>query len=52
MQTAKIVTVAGLALVAALALAQDGPYKVLKVAKVGGDGGFDYVSADSEGRKL
>jgi DNA-binding beta-propeller fold protein YncE len=29
-----------------------GPYKVLKVAKVGGDGGFDYVNADSDGRRL
>ena len=28
------------------------PYKVLKAAKVGGDGGFDYVYADSEGRRL
>jgi DNA-binding beta-propeller fold protein YncE len=31
---------------------QDGPYKVVKIAKVGGDGGFDYVYADSDGRKL
>jgi DNA-binding beta-propeller fold protein YncE len=30
----------------------DGPYHVLKTAKVGGDGGFDYVYADSDGRKL
>jgi DNA-binding beta-propeller fold protein YncE len=30
----------------------DSPYKVLKTAKVGGDGGFDYVYADSEGRRL
>ena len=30
----------------------EGPYKVLKTAKVGGDGGFDYVYADSAGRKL
>ena len=30
----------------------DGPYKVLKSVKVGGDGGFDYVYADSEGRRL
>ncbi len=52
MKKARIVTVAGLALVAALALAQDGPYKVLKTAKVGGEGGFDYVYADSDGRKL
>ncbi len=29
-----------------------GPYQVLKTAKVGGDGGFDYVYADSGGRKL
>jgi DNA-binding beta-propeller fold protein YncE len=32
--------------------AQDGPYKVLKAAKVGGDGRFDYVYADEAGRKL
>jgi DNA-binding beta-propeller fold protein YncE len=29
-----------------------GPYKVLKTAKVGGDGGFDYVYADVAGRRL
>jgi DNA-binding beta-propeller fold protein YncE len=47
------------AVIAALAfsgLAQQaptaGPYKVLKTAKVGGDGGFDYVYADSAGRRL
>jgi hypothetical protein len=28
------------------------PYKVLKTAKVGGAGGFDYVYADEAGRKL
>lgn len=33
-------------------LAQDGPYKVLKTSKAGGAGGFDYVYADSAGRKL
>jgi hypothetical protein len=32
--------------------AASGPYKVLKTAKVGGEGGFDYVSADVEGRRL
>lgn len=32
--------------------AADEPYKVLKTAKVGGDGGFDYVYADSDGRRL
>ena len=30
----------------------DGPYKILKSAKVGGAGGFDYVYADSDGRRL
>ena len=29
-----------------------GPYKVVKTAKVGGAGGFDYVFADVEGRRL
>ncbi len=31
---------------------QDGPYKVLKIAKVGGEGGFDYVNCDVKNRKL
>jgi hypothetical protein len=30
----------------------EGPYKVIKSEKVGGAGGFDYVYADSAGRKL
>src|ERR1035438_4128328 len=46
----------GIALVAFIGLAQQaptaGPYKVLKTAKVGGDGGFDYVYADDAGRRL
>src|SRR5580704_13839080 len=29
-----------------------GPYKVLLTAKVGGEGGFDYVYADDSGRRL
>ena len=38
---------------AGLAHAQDsGPYKVLKIQMVGGDGGFDYVTADADGRNL
>src|SRR5277367_4624544 len=33
--------------------AQDsGPYTILKIEMVGGDGGFDYVTADSDGRNL
>jgi DNA-binding beta-propeller fold protein YncE len=42
---------ASLSLSASLA-AQDGPYKVLAITKVGGPGGMDYVTADSEGRRL
>ncbi len=29
-----------------------GPYKVLKTAKVGGEGGYDYIFADSKSRRL
>lgn len=34
------------------AVAQDGPYKVLTIKKVGGEGGSDYLYADSEARRL
>jgi YVTN family beta-propeller protein len=34
------------------ALAQTGPYKVLNVDKLGGDGGWDYLAADSAERRL
>src|SRR5580698_9865685 len=38
---------------AAIGLAwQSGPYKVLKTAKTGGLGGFDYIYADVAGRRL
>ncbi len=30
----------------------DGPYKVLKTAKVGGEGGTDYIFADTVGRRI
>lgn len=44
---------AGIAWFAMTGFAQQaGPYKVLKTAKVGGAGGFDYIYADSDGRKL
>jgi DNA-binding beta-propeller fold protein YncE len=36
----------------ALSLVAQGPYKILKTAKVGGAGGFDYVYADAAGRRL
>src|SRR6201993_2237255 len=45
-----------ISLAASIGIAQhnltSGPYKVLKTAKVGGEGGFDYISADVEGRRL
>ena len=51
-----VVVAAAIAMVASVGLARqavsDGPYKVLKTAKVGGLGGFDYVYADSDGRRL
>ena len=31
---------------------QGGPYKVLKTARVGGEGGWDYIYADVAGRRL
>jgi len=31
---------------------QAGPYKVLKTARVGGEGGWDYIYADAVGRRL
>ena len=30
----------------------NGPYKILKTAKVGGDGGWDYVNVDVDARRL
>ena len=51
-----VVLATGIAMSASMGLAQHapsaGPYKILKTAKVGGDGGFDYLSADVEGRHL
>jgi DNA-binding beta-propeller fold protein YncE len=48
--------VGGIALLAFIGSAQQnptsGPYKVLRTARVGGDGGFDYVYADVAGRRL
>jgi DNA-binding beta-propeller fold protein YncE len=52
----KSLVVAALAVLisfAGIAQGQDsGPYKVLKIQLVGGDGGFDYVTADADGRNL
>ena len=51
-----LVSAVAIALFTPAGLAQqagtDGPYKVLKTAKVGGEGGFDYIYADVAGRRL
>jgi DNA-binding beta-propeller fold protein YncE len=51
-----VVLAAAMAILATAGLAQKdasaGPYKVIKTARVGGDGGFDYISADVENRLL
>jgi DNA-binding beta-propeller fold protein YncE len=48
-----VATLATVFSIAGAVHAQDsGPYKVLKIQLVGGDGGFDYVTADSDGRNL
>jgi DNA-binding beta-propeller fold protein YncE len=47
------IVLAGLTVLAFAGLAQQaGPYKVVKTVKVGGAGGFDYVYADVDGRRL
>lgn len=48
----RILGVTALAGFAMAGMAQQGPYKVLSTTKVGGDGGFDYVYADSAARRL
>jgi hypothetical protein len=48
-----VLLAASIAMIAPLGLAQpSGPYKVLKTAKVGGEGGWDYIYADAAGRRL
>jgi DNA-binding beta-propeller fold protein YncE len=48
-----VATLAVMLCLVGLAKAQDsGPYKVLKIQLIGGDGGFDYVTVDSDGRNL
>ena len=53
-RVAALVTCA-LCLAVAAGIAQEGstgPYKVLKTAKVGGEGNWDYIYADVAGRRL
>ena len=50
MRCASLLSLASLAFAAHAAMAQqpstDGPYKVVKSARVGGEGGTDYIYAD------
>jgi len=44
---------AGIAALAPIVLAQStGPYRVIRTARVGGEGGTDYIYADTVGRRL
>ncbi len=53
MRPAVVLSAVVLCLSAAAAVGQaDGPYKVLKTARVGGEGGWDYMYADSADRRL
>jgi hypothetical protein len=51
-----VVPAAAIMILASLGLSQQtttvGPYKVVKTVKVGGEGGYDYIFADIEGRRL
>ena len=48
-----LVVAVAIATFAPIGLAQPaGPYKVLKTARVGGEGGWDYIYADVAGRRL
>src|ERR1700742_1135466 len=46
------VLLAALLLVSPHSALADAPYRILKTVTVGGEGGFDYIVADSEGRRL
>jgi DNA-binding beta-propeller fold protein YncE len=54
----RFIAVLGGAIVLAVAIgsaqqpSSGGPYRVLKTAKVGGEGGWDYIYADAAGRRL
>ena len=47
-----VLLVASATLFVPVVRAQDGQYKVLKTARVGGEGGWDYIYADSAARRL
>src|SRR5258705_1006001 len=53
MRRLTLLLITAITALASIVLAQStGPYKVLKTAKVGGEGGTDYIYADTVGRRL
>src|SRR6478736_1597446 len=53
MRRLTLLLTAAIAVLAPIVFAQSsGPYKVLKTARVGGEGGTDYIYADTVGRRL
>ena len=53
MRRLTLLLTAAIAALAPIVLAQStGPYKVIKTARVGGEGGTDYIYADTVGRRL
>ena len=53
MRRPTLLLTAAIAALASIVLAQStGPYKVIKTAKVGGEGGTDYIYVDAVGRRL
>ena len=52
MRQFRFVLATAIVVFAPFGLAQDGPYKVLKTARAGREGGWDYVFADADGRRL
>ena len=51
-KSAIVAALAAMLSVASLAQAQAGPYKIVKIQLVGGDGGMDYITADPDARNL
>jgi len=47
-----VAALAALVSFASVAHAQAGPYKIVKIQLIGGEGGSDYINADSDGRNL
>ena len=52
MRSVWLMSLVAVALLAPVGQAQEGPYRVLRTAKIGGEGGSDYIYADVEGRRL